>query len=1073
MSLALRNGKMLLDSDASTKASFTSFSIPRSSFTAFRLLYTSAHECGEMAKVVYMGAIPKAWYGGKKYGLVATTVKRAKRKMRSSGRLDGFIDRSVCKTATLNPFWTNCEENTSEEGDTGVLEHSGLDEDLGYPERLSPVGSPVPDEGPTLDFELQNEFLLNEIFADSDSDGLIVSEYDDRLLPGCSISDDERDAENGDHIRLNGYLDGHLNGGFLNDNDSDTNGEMSGYETNAYQGILSDNYDMNVNNEGFSNSRIETNDPLDGSTMGYSRENLRPILDSKTALSKPQQVTFDETARRSHRSSMAFASPVPESGAVCQQLDDEYIRAKKQHFKKLKKMGGMAKKGGSGAKRRGSRVKLRVARRIISKFKPGQILRVDRMLVQLLRSEEMCLDSCYNEELLGTLYITSRWREYNVVLRRADNLLELLVLQLYNPKKGAKFDEKPEHTLSLSLGTKIGFYSTNDKTISVTLPREWGSRVIILNARYESLAYQWLFVVNEILNDDEPSVFHVKLPGLGHGIRIPMNKALLKLLWQTHHTLEIAKLDFGYHVPPSVLPMHFKDRVYRKLNHASLYNDDVKKWLAQNPEPWFCFKLYDRIEWAPPNSKIFYMMHKLMYPQYELLLQQVGRPPITVEDKKGRIWNRPYPVEGFLGRATNTAGKEISNLRPFYKIGYFFTVEHLLFFTKLFKGQPPSPTNDDKFAFEDEKEDNPTLPSFFIKDPFEVDKHGHIPWLQLLDFGARDNHLVNEFERRISQITKATGVVDLLKVQSVGPCPHEEVNSRQLYFHAFLWHGVPDDLESDEFLNCVLQIELENGSKFKLLAHNQAIRDEWIARLRDIVHFYRLIDSRRVAKASAVREANMKELRMSEYMDSNYTNENLGFENEFAFANDNLFDTNGLSMSKCIIMSGYLFMKPKKHANFGSLFVVLCPGYLIMFSLARRSKTTSMVKRRPCYEHYFTIPVSECFVYLGNQTAFDLVDYDNNSKEKSSGRNQLPRIYPDGWKLCEEELQLCFTLWFGQKRKLRHQLDVATNPGLISMVRRLGLTGRSMVFMTRSRQMREAWVSRLLLEINRFSGPVN
>lgn len=1068
MSLALKNGKMSLDSEASTKASLNSFSIPRSSFTAFRLLFASAHECGEMAKVVYMGAIPKAWYGGKKYGLVATTVKRAKRKIRRRTRKsDGLIDRSVRKTVTLNSFWMNCDENRSDEGDSGFLEHSGLDEDLGFPERLSPVGSSVFDEGPTLDYDLQNELLFNDILAGSDSDELIVSDYDDPRGPlGNLLTDDERDADNDDHIHLdNGGLHPDTQDHVYTNGHANTSGE---YETN-YQSLLPDNY--NLNNDGHPSARIETNDPLDGSTMGYSRENLRPILDSKSAHLKPQQVTFDETARRSHGSSMAFASPAPESSAVCQRLDDEYIRAKKQHLKKLKKVGGMAKKGGSSAKRKGSRVKLSVARRILSKFKPGQILRVDRMLVQLLRSEEICLDSHYNEELAGNLFITSRWREYNVVLRRADNLLELLDLQFYNPKKGANFDEKPEHKLSLSLGTKIGFYSTNDKTISITVPREWGSRVAIMNARYESLAYQWLFVVKEILNEDEASVFHVKLPGLGHGIRIPVNKSLMKILWQTRNTLEMSKLDFGYHVQPGVLPHHFRDKVYRKLNHAGRFNDDVKKWLAENPEPWFCFKFYDRLEWVPPNSKIFYIMHKLMYPKYELLLQQVSRPPIAIEDKKGTTWNRPYPVEGFLGRATNTAGKEYSKLRPFYKIGYFFTVEHMLFFTKLFEGKPPSPTNDDKFAFEDEVEDNPTLPSFFIKDPFEVNKHGHIPWLQLLDFGARDNHIVGEFERRISQIAKASGVVDLLKVHSVGPCPHEEVNSRQLYFHAFLWHGVPDDLDSDEFLNCIIQIELENGSKLKLMAHNQTIRDEWIARLRDIVHFYKLIDSRRVAKASAVREANMKKLGMSEYMDSNFTNENLGFENEFALANDAIFDTNGLSMSKCIIMSGYLFLKHKKHANFGSLFVVLCPGYLIMFSLARRSKTTGMVKRRPCYEHYFTIPVSECFVYLGNQTAFDLIEYDNDNKEKSSGRNQLPRIYPDGWKLCEEELQLCFTLWFGQKRKLRHQLDVATNPGLISMVRRLGLTGKSMVFMARSRQMREAWVSRLLLEINRFSGP--
>lgn len=1021
---------MSLESGDSTKASLTSFTIPRSSFTAFRLLYAPAHEVGELSKVIYLGAIPKAWYGGKQYGLVANTVKRAKKKIRL--KLKGsytIIDRSIKLSVTQNLYWTNKQHEWSEENPDDAFSGDLLDpclneelqeiefpnepaqdDDLEMPGGLSPVASAVSEEGPTVDFDDHNELLFNQAFNDTGSEGLFVSEYDGpRLfLPRHSFVDEERDAENNDH--------------------------------------------------------------LEGSTVHASGENLKPILvNSKTQHLQPHRVTFDPSARSSRGSSMAFASPVPETEAKHQELENEYIKAKKKHLKNLKKVGGLAKKGGHKARSKGSRVKLKVARRIMSKFKPGQILRVDRMLVQLLKCEDNYLETHYNEELFGKLRITDRWREYNVVLRKADDLLALLVLQFYDPKKGNNFDEKPLHKMKLLPGAKIGFYSNNDKTISVTVPKEWGVRIAIMNTKYESVAYRWLFVVNGILEEEEPCIFNVTLPGLGQGIRIPMTPSVLSDLKQTQHSIEVSSLDFGYHISPGVLPMYLRDKIYRKLNHAARFDESVKNWLAENPDPWFCFKFYDRLEWAPPNSMIFYVMHKLMHQTYELQLRQVSRPLISVNDKKGVTWIRPYPLEGYLGRATNTAGKDLTNMTPYYKLGYFFTVDHMFFFTKLFEGRPPSPNNEsDSLQVDDE--DFRQLPSFFVKDPFEVDKHGHIPWLNQPNFEARDKHIVDELERRIGQITKAGGVVDLLQVKSIDPYPYNQLYKKQLYFHAFFWHGVSEDLEGESFLDCVFQIELMNGTKFRLMAHNQTIRDEWVARLRDIVSFHRMLEARRIAKATEIRKSNMKKLQFSEYVDSNFVNEYHGFENAFAAANEQTFDLNGLAMSQCILMSGYLFMKHKKHANFGSLYVVLVPGYLILFSLARRSKATGMLKRRPCYEHYFTIPVSECFVYLGNLTAFDLIEYDSGNQEKVSGHNQLPRIYPDGWKLCEEESQLCFTLWFGQKRKLRHQLEVASNPGLIKMVRLLGLTGKNMVFMARSRQLIEAWVNRLLLEINRFSG---
>lgn len=1046
--------------EASTKVSLTTFTIPKDSFTAFRLLYAPAHEVGEFAKVLYLGSIPAAWYGGKQYGLLSGSVKRAKKKMKRKLKSSyKVIDQSLRLTSEYPAWNSDYEDAKSTDRAWSDVDEISIDNQRHASEAIINGGLLVPpsfrydnerenpldeedhgalrresshyteEHGTTFNFDQHNEITFNQAIhgLETDEDLVITGDSDNPRFfrPNSpSPATEERDAENDDHL------------------------EEATIHTCT--------------------SAIDSNE----------EEMMLPILAPQATNlpesepEEPLQVTFDSTAKPSKGSKMAFASPTPECGQDHQELANEYIKAKKNHLrkiKKLKKIGGFASNTGSKAKMKGSRVKLRVARRILSKFKPGEIVRVDRMLVQILRCDEYLLGSHFNEESIEKLKITDRWKEYNVVLRKSDEMLALLVVQFYDPKKGSTFDEKPEYKVRLGPEVKIGFYSNIDKTISISLEKEWGTRVVIMNARYEGVAHKWLFLVNEILEGTEECVFNITLPGLGQGIGIPFDTSMMKQLKQTLNDLEISRMEYGYHVSQCILQAYLRDKIYAKLNHATRFNEEVKNWLAENPDPWFCFKFYDRVEWIPQNSMVFYVMHKLMQKDYELQLRQISRPLLYIEDREGNRWTKPYPVEGFLGRATSTSGKEITKLRVFYKVSYFFTVENMLFFTKMFEGRPPSRTNTTRKSCEDEDEEDSMPPERFIKDPFEVDKHGHIPWINLPDFEERDKHIVEELERRIAQIIKAEGMVDLMQVKSVEPYPHKKLFTKQIYFHSLFWHANTSINTEEEVLDCALQIELHNGTKLRLMASSQAIRDEWIHKLRDLVAYHTMADRTRVVKATQTRKDNMEKLGINEYVDSNIVNEHYGFETPFAKPNEHIFDMSGLAMPLCVLMSGYLYQKHKKHANFGALYVVLCPGYLILFSLARRSKTTGMLKRRPCYEHYFTIPVSECFVYLGNQTVFDLVDFDNGSQERVSGRNQLPRIYPDGWKLCEEELQLCFTLWFGQKRKLRHQLEVASNPSMISMVRLLGMTGRSMVFMARSRVMREAWVTKLLQEINRFS----
>lgn len=230
-----------------------------------------------------------------------TCQKKIRLKLKGSYTI---IDRSIKLSVTQNLYWTNKQHEWSEENPDDAFSGDLLDpclneelqeiefpnepaqdDDLEMPGGLSPVASAVSEEGPTVDFDDHNELLFNQAFNDTGSEGLFVSEYDGpRLfLPRHSFVDEERDAENNDH--------------------------------------------------------------LEGSTVHASGENLKPILvNSKTQHLQPHRVTFDPSARSSRGSSMAFASPVPETEAKHQELENEYIKAKKKHLKNLKKLADWPRK---------------------------------------------------------------------------------------------------------------------------------------------------------------------------------------------------------------------------------------------------------------------------------------------------------------------------------------------------------------------------------------------------------------------------------------------------------------------------------------------------------------------------------------------------------------------------------------------------------------------------------------------------------------------------------------------------------------------------------------------------------
>ncbi|KAM9922953.1 hypothetical protein OXX59_005483 [Metschnikowia pulcherrima] len=770
-------------------------------------------------------------------------------------------------------------------------------------------------------------------------------------------------------------------------------------------------------------------------------------------------------------SKVQFANPEPEERRASHLLQKEYVHAEREHNRAIRKMQTLAHKSRGKARASTSKLKLKIVDSLLQKREKGETIRVDRMLVMIKKAQNISSISAFFDRGELNASIEDHWREYHVVLKTTDNKACPLRACLFETGRRNDFSGKPDHEFDLSKDMKADFVSLVDKTISVAREIDDGLVIYIMNTRYTMVAHKWLYMIKEISNVEFFSTVSVTLANEGKQIRANIPANLVERSLVNAETVKLLQLPTGYSLENDTLLSFLKSKI-----DSHTRGGKANDWANRNPNPAFCFRFYDRVEWAL-GGKSLVLQSQLYREKSCLEYRQLPSIPLYLRDSEGKAVPRPFSIEGFLARVTSTSGKEISKLRAFYKIQYFCTSESILFFSSIFRGIPPSPQN--KLLEKNVEKESicNSLPAVYVKNSYEVDENDHFAGLRDTAFDGFENEASKEYSRKLQQIVGAKGMVDLCMISTVRPVPADSFQSRHLYFQSYLWYSSATTIEDATITDSGFEIELINGSRIKLLAPSRATRDEWVARLNDLATFWKLYRARSTEAQANSKVSNMEHLRLEDFVDSNLSFGPDSLEVKNSVANDSAFNILGLSMSTCVLCSGYLYQKQKKHSNFSRYYVVLCPGYLLIFSLFRRSKVTGVWKATPYFERYMTIPISDCYVYSESSTQSDLVASQNI---KNPGECDLPRLHPDGWKSSEEDYMRCFSIWFGGKRALRHgardsgldpiQGAVAIkNPGMVHMARKSGVTGKVFVFLARSRQEREFWVHNLLQELNRFS----
>ncbi|RCK55930.1 Sporulation-specific protein 71 [Candida viswanathii] len=713
---------------------------------------------------------------------------------------------------------------------------------------------------------------------------------------------------------------------------------------------------------------------------------------------------------------MKFEMPHPQTTVL---MDPVQLEEENRRFRKLLKR--FSKK--AAGDRKPTATHSRIQDSIVKSYKVGEIIRIDKILVMVKK----LVGSCQSYDDIDTR-ILERWREFIVVIRKTDSPTEPLMLQFYEIDKSPNFSH-PKFAFRINSDIEVCFHSYLDKTISVTVANT-AQYVLRLNNQENSL--RWLFFMSLALGIPLNRVFNIYVPACDRFLQVTVPETLLHGFFKKSQDLVVIKRENGYEVLLDELLQYLKDFIYSKV--------------PQHPrDSWFCFRHYDRIEWTRNTAELLFIQNSLFLPLYQLEYRQ-----------QCSIESEPMPIEGFLGRLTNTEGHEKSGFRDFFKILYFFTNRNLLFFTKYYRAIPPDGHYSNAVI-----EQNLFDPERITELLTECSQHVRV--------------VEKEIGRRTDLIVNAKGLIDVADIVDIRV---SSATPTQKLMQCTLWYSKPELVSSNDITESCFELVLKNRSVIKLQAPSRDISQVWMQKLLKVSGYWRARSNNNLCQQINAKAQNKSRLAINNYVDSNAPDQIDYLEGKNALANT--VGINHLLPNMLVIKSGYLYQKNKKHASFNRFYAVLCPGFLIVYHTFKRSKVSGTWKQSSCFVHYITIPLVDCYLYSGRLAELDLLTAGSEIRGAQSDKHSVPRVYPDGWRSMEEDHLLCFTLWFGKKRNLtQYEKNLPTemevpkqnqkNPPLLTMIRKLGVTGKSIIFTAKSRQERDHWISCILEDMDRIT----
>ncbi|KAL9120755.1 MAG: hypothetical protein Q9187_002689 [Circinaria calcarea] len=753
--------------------------------------------------------------------------------------------------------------------------------------------------------------------------------------------------------------------------------------------------------------------------------------------------------------------------------------------------------------RRGSLKQLRR-----DKLSPGEIVKMEKMLVRVdYTMHELPPDYDENDSLKAESRLVEKWREFVIVCRKGSNENNKFMLQMYKtrviPEKEHPNAQK-SYAYSIPLErktTKLNLYSSLDKTIVIWIPWKTGTRTYLLRPQSPASGVEWYTFLRSTLGWKRSEVLQVNVPDLD--ITVQLDNPFEELE-NTRNAAQNSREDMTAIMKTMALERVVASSIIARcmkiLEKSPEWGDVVRIWLSHE-KMGLAWKRFDRLEWVYGANEQKMYGTLAMQKTHDLELRPKQHYPTTISTDGGSSREEPAPVEGFLIRLTSQKGRDQRFGKRFSKRLYFSTHNQFLCFCRPARAiPPPPPTTPDHHGnhVRTAIEIADKLPFIYAVNPYPVEK-GQLAWLMKTNAAQRRYHDQNahdEAERKVNALLQTEGYINLCHVTRVRHVRKQSPATDQAPSQEPYVHGDEDggdtsgnstSLGQDE-IEQSFELLLRNGLVVRLQAYDKVTKNAWMVRLRQLTEYWKIRIAEDVKTYKIVRQMNLERLNIDEEMESALGQFAQKWEVSRSVASPQLFNMCGISCCRAITvregyslclfvvltlfqMAGVLYRKPRTRSTFQRCSVILCHGQLLIFQGTLRRSTGKEVPHVH-NELQQALDLKNCYIYSGLITEGDLLYQNRTFDSNHPGRHALPRVYlEDNWTSSDDDTATCFVIWSSQ-RKSFFMTDAEEAKGKtrrrLTYVSRLGVTGRSTVFKTRSRAERDRWVMSIGMEIERL-----
>ncbi|KAK9451521.1 Pleckstrin homology domain-containing protein [Limtongia smithiae] len=676
-------------------------------------------------------------------------------------------------------------------------------------------------------------------------------------------------------------------------------------------------------------------------------------------------------------------------------------------------------------------------------LKPGQIVKIDRVLIVIKSATVRSLPSDYNESDHTQLNSVERAREYVVAARYTGDDAVPFVLQFYKTLTIPAIDNDPElpavaYTIPLDRRVaNVSIFSSLDKSLalwqSVGEKSKYPKTMIyILRFRAPSASIAWYGFFRSVFGGKVVRDMVVQVPDLEASLRIVIpwdeirarNLRKLGSVW--HNETQQAEVTQQQHSNDEEgtiedLTEYTIQTALNILDQVPEFRETVAYW-REHERLGLAWRRYDRIEWLRDVNEQHMYAAWALRKTHELELRPKVHYPTFAPSPTARAQTlvEPPPIEGFLIRLTQHSGNRSHMGRLFYKQFYFMCHDNLLVFCKPHHATPPA--FEKPFSMTEASGTHKFVHEFT---PYPM-KNGQIEWL---DSSKEHNYhklkeldeiALSEVYRKLYQILTSAGFIDLSDVDDVRPVLRnttvdsnigvgDGVNFNQSGRNDSTNYedGVITNFDDDR----VFELVLRSGLVIRLQAFNKITRDEWISRLNELRIYWRSRTESDARTLTALKADNLAQLHIDEEMESQIGEAASKWEALRGVADPEIYNVCRLGFCRSITIKGQLFYKLRRQATFQLSYVVICHGHLIIYEAQSRARTGVEVPKI-YHKKSDVIPLRECYVYSGILTEADLANPSNSfTTSTAPGMYSLPRIYRDGTTASDDEYSRCFVVW--------------------------------------------------------------